>query len=79
MIEGGAASVMQAASINEGRWAHTMAGDHEYEQCIKVFFFLLFYATWDASFLFHFYYLIMDLMLNGDFLFYHFTYFFRLP
>ena len=45
----------------------------------KSFFFLHFYATWDANFLFHFCYLIMDLMLNGDFLFYHFTYFFRPP
>jgi hypothetical protein len=34
------ASVMQVASINEG-WAHTMAGDREYEQCIKVDFFMI--------------------------------------
>ena len=52
----GVASVMQVVSINEGRWAHTMAGDHEYEQCIKVVFFRIFMVlngetTWNASFL----------------------------
>ena len=38
---------MQVASVNEGRWAHTMAGDCEYEQCIKVncFFAFLWYLT----------------------------------
>ena len=54
MIEGGAASVMQAASINEGRWAHTMAGDHEYEQCIKVFFFCIFMLLGMLAFYFTF-------------------------
>ena len=65
---------------------HTMAGDREYEQCIKVncFFAFLWYLTVKFKLLgmlalFHFCYLIMDLMLNGDFLFCRLTYFFWPP